>query len=345
MRGGQRQTALVLAGLAARGHEVRLLGPARLAPGCGRANAGLDVVEVPPGSEASPALLLAVAREARSFRPEIVYAGDARGHGAAVFSRAAAAAPLVVHRRVVFPPGRDPLSRLKYRAAARLPRRLARRRGVPRTGGRPGGEGRRRSRRPSGRGLPREHRARAASFPARACGRVRRAEGAGRRRRDPRAARRGRARRDRALPRRRPEASRRRGAGRRARRRRSGARSRATSRTSRRDSPRPTSCSSRPTARAGLSSLVEAMAAGCLAVGHDVGGASRDGRREGRPGSSSRPSTRRRGRRRCSPSSSTPHAARASSLPAARRRASARSRGPSRGVEAELEKARAGRGT
>jgi len=119
MRGGQRQTELVLAGLASRGHEVRLLAR-RGAPLAAAARAaGIDTAEVPAGSEASPVLLLAVAREARSFRPEIVYAGDARGHGAAVFSRAAASAPLVVHRRVVFSPGRDLLSRLKYRAASR----------------------------------------------------------------------------------------------------------------------------------------------------------------------------------------------------------------------------------
>jgi glycosyltransferase involved in cell wall biosynthesis len=119
MRGGQRQSALLLAGLAARGHAVRLLAR-RNAPLAGAARAsGVDTAEVPSGSEASPALLLAVAREARSFRPEIVYAGDAHGHGAAVFGRAAADAPLVVHRRVAFPPGRSPLSRLKYRAAAR----------------------------------------------------------------------------------------------------------------------------------------------------------------------------------------------------------------------------------
>src|SRR5664280_387367 len=119
MRGGQRQTELVLAGLASRGHEVRLLAR-RGAPLAAAARAaGIDTAEVPAGSEASPVLLLAVAREARSFRPEIVYAGDARGHGAAVFSRTAASAPLVVHRRVVFSPGRDLLSRLKYRAASR----------------------------------------------------------------------------------------------------------------------------------------------------------------------------------------------------------------------------------
>ncbi len=119
MRGGQRQSALLLAGLAARGHTIRLLAR-RLSPLAAAARAsGLDTSEVPAGSEASPALLVAVAREARSFRPGIVYAGDARGHGAAVFGRASAGVPLVVHRRVVFTPGRSPLSRLKYRAADR----------------------------------------------------------------------------------------------------------------------------------------------------------------------------------------------------------------------------------
>ncbi len=118
MRGGQRQSALLLAGLAARGHAPRLLAR-RGAPLAAAARAaGIETAEVPSGSEASPALLLAVAREARSFRPGLVYAGDARGHGAAVFSRAASDVPLVVHRRVVFPPGRGPLSRLKYGAAA-----------------------------------------------------------------------------------------------------------------------------------------------------------------------------------------------------------------------------------
>ncbi len=119
MRGGQRQTALLLAGLAARGHDIRLLAR-RAAPLASAARAsGLATGEVPAGSEASPSVLLAVAREARTFRPDLVYAGDARGHGAAVFGRATSVAPLVVHRRVTFPPGRDPLSRLKYRAAAR----------------------------------------------------------------------------------------------------------------------------------------------------------------------------------------------------------------------------------
>jgi glycosyltransferase involved in cell wall biosynthesis len=119
LRGGQRQTVLVLAGLARRGHGVRLLARRASPLAAAARDAGLDVREVPAGSEASPFLLLAVAREARAFAPDVVYAGDARAHGAAVFSRASSSAPLVVHRRVTFPPGADPLSRAKYRAAAR----------------------------------------------------------------------------------------------------------------------------------------------------------------------------------------------------------------------------------
>jgi glycosyltransferase involved in cell wall biosynthesis len=119
MRGGQRQSALLLAGLAARGHDVRLLARRGAPLAADFRAAGFEAVEVPAGSQVSPALLLAVAREARAFRPDLVYAGDARGHGAAVFGRATAIAPLVVHRRVTFPPGKGPLSRLKYRVAAR----------------------------------------------------------------------------------------------------------------------------------------------------------------------------------------------------------------------------------
>jgi glycosyltransferase involved in cell wall biosynthesis len=85
----------------------------------GPSGRGLKVVVVPAGSEASPRLLSAVARAARLAGPSVLWSSDARGHGAAVWSRAAARAPLVVHRRVTFPPGRDLLSRLKYRSARR----------------------------------------------------------------------------------------------------------------------------------------------------------------------------------------------------------------------------------
>lgn len=120
MRGGQRQTCLLLAGLAARGHAIRLVARRRAPLAAAARASGLDVTEAPAGGDASPLLLLAVRRAARDLAPEVVYAGDGRGHGAAAFSRVAAGPPLVVHRRVTFTPGTDPFSRLKYRAAARF---------------------------------------------------------------------------------------------------------------------------------------------------------------------------------------------------------------------------------
>ncbi|MGE5347180.1 MAG: glycosyltransferase [Acidithiobacillales bacterium] len=122
-RGGQTQTALICAGLAARGHAVTLVARRNSALAremYGDAAGGSRVVVAPAGFEASPGLLLAVAREARRLAPEVVWASDARGHGAAVWSRVSPKTPLVVHRRVSFPPGRGPLHRLKYRAARRF---------------------------------------------------------------------------------------------------------------------------------------------------------------------------------------------------------------------------------
>ncbi len=121
LRGGQGQTALLLEALGGRGHAIRFVGRRR-APLAEvlRGHGGIDVVEAPAGPEASPLLLLAVARAAHHFRPDVVYAGDSRGHGAAVWSRASAGRPLVVHRRVDFRPSGNPLSRAKYRAADRF---------------------------------------------------------------------------------------------------------------------------------------------------------------------------------------------------------------------------------
>ncbi len=121
LRGGQRQTALLLVELSRRGHAIRFIGlrGAPLAEAL-RARGRIDVAEAPPGGEASPGLLLSVARAARHFQPDVLYAGDSRGHGAAVWSRATSGRPLVVHRRVAFRPSRHVLSRVKYRAASRF---------------------------------------------------------------------------------------------------------------------------------------------------------------------------------------------------------------------------------
>jgi glycosyltransferase involved in cell wall biosynthesis len=119
-RGGQRQTLLLVSGLARRGHEILLAARERSPLHERAAASGVRVEPMPGGAESAPGILFRLARAARRFAPDVVYAGDARGHGAAVWSRIASQRPLVVHRRVIFPPGRDPLSRLKYRAADRF---------------------------------------------------------------------------------------------------------------------------------------------------------------------------------------------------------------------------------
>jgi glycosyltransferase involved in cell wall biosynthesis len=122
-RGGQTQTALICAGLAARGHAVTLVVRRHSALAhemCGGTSGETRVVEAPARFEASPGLLRAVAAEARRLAPDVVWASDARGHGAAVWSGVSSRAPLVVHRRVTFPPGRGPLSKIKYRVPRRF---------------------------------------------------------------------------------------------------------------------------------------------------------------------------------------------------------------------------------
>lgn len=118
-RGGQRQTHLVSRALAARGHDVAVAVRAGSPLLTDLAADGLEVFPLRPGSEVSPSILLGLARAGRRFRPDVVWASEARGHGAAVWSRLSRTAPLVVHRRVTFPPRPSGLSRLKYRAADR----------------------------------------------------------------------------------------------------------------------------------------------------------------------------------------------------------------------------------
>ncbi len=119
-RGGQVQALLLARELAARGHELSV-GALEGSILAGRAaSAGLDVVPLPGGFEASPRLLLRLARAVRRSRPEVVWAGDAKAHGAAVWSGTSRMVPLVVHRRVIFRPGDGPLARRKYALADRF---------------------------------------------------------------------------------------------------------------------------------------------------------------------------------------------------------------------------------
>ena len=119
-RGGQGQTLHVSRALAARGHAVTV-GASSGSELARRAPAeGLDTLVLPEGAEVSPRLLVRVSRAVRALAPDVLWAGDAKAHGAAVWSGAARSVPLVVHRRVVFPPGRQPLAHVKYAAPSRF---------------------------------------------------------------------------------------------------------------------------------------------------------------------------------------------------------------------------------
>ena len=107
-RGGQRQTALLAAGLAARGVAVTIASPLVHAPGA-------TTIPWFSGSDLS---LRAAWRLARLTPvPDVVHAMDARAHAAAGLARVfGLAAPLVVTRHLE----RPPRGRIKYRGVARF---------------------------------------------------------------------------------------------------------------------------------------------------------------------------------------------------------------------------------
>jgi glycosyltransferase involved in cell wall biosynthesis len=117
-RGGQSQVLLLLRGLAARGHAVLLLAPP--APLLERARAaGLEARAWGARGEWDLPSAFAAARAARDFGADLLHAHTARAHALGWSAARVARRPLVVSRRVALAPGRDPFSRLKYRAAAR----------------------------------------------------------------------------------------------------------------------------------------------------------------------------------------------------------------------------------
>ena len=117
LRGGQRQTLLVSSALAGGGEDVALVAREGSPLARDAAAAGLALHPVRGSGEASPGFVLGLRRAFRSFRPDVVWAGDAWAHGAAVWALLQLRAPLAVHRRVAFAPRLHPLSRLKYAAA------------------------------------------------------------------------------------------------------------------------------------------------------------------------------------------------------------------------------------
>ena len=101
MRGGQWQVLRLMEGLRAAGVETRLVA---------RRGAPLSAMAAARGIELKP-LSLAALREPA----DLVHAHDARAHALAV---GLARAPVIVARRVAFPPGTGMASRWKYSRAA-----------------------------------------------------------------------------------------------------------------------------------------------------------------------------------------------------------------------------------
>jgi glycosyltransferase involved in cell wall biosynthesis len=106
LRGGQHQVLLLLKTMRSAGHSFTLLARAR-SPLFAAAGALRYPVH--------PASLLAVRR--LSSEHDIVHAHDARSH---TLAAVASPKPFVVSRRVAFPVSASPLSKFKYRRAARF---------------------------------------------------------------------------------------------------------------------------------------------------------------------------------------------------------------------------------
>jgi glycosyltransferase involved in cell wall biosynthesis len=103
MRGGQWQALHLMRGLAAAGHQVRLLAPAES-----------PLLRAAAGRQLDARALRLAAIPAAMAGVDLIHAHDARGHTLAVLQ----AKPAVVSRRVAFPVGRGALSQWKYRRAA-----------------------------------------------------------------------------------------------------------------------------------------------------------------------------------------------------------------------------------
>ncbi len=116
-RGGQRQVAFLLRGLAARGHRVRLVVPPG-APLVARLEdaEGVEVVELPMRGEFSVGAARSIGQSLREEDWDLLHTHTPHGISLAHFSRRLGRrVPLVAHRRVDFPLKRNPGARLKKR--------------------------------------------------------------------------------------------------------------------------------------------------------------------------------------------------------------------------------------
>jgi glycosyltransferase involved in cell wall biosynthesis len=118
-RGGQEQAVLLMTGLKHRGHAVELVAVRESAIAARAQAASIRVHEV-----SDSARRIGAARRLRQLirekRFDLVYANEAHALTAAWLARTHRHVPLVVARRVAFPLSHGPISRARYRAAARI---------------------------------------------------------------------------------------------------------------------------------------------------------------------------------------------------------------------------------
>ncbi len=103
-RGGQRQVLLLALGLRDQGHEPLLIG-APDSPLVKRAqSAGLAVAAIPMIADWDLQAARRIRARMKTWRPDIVHAHDARSHALALLALLGSKTPLIVTRRVIFPP-------------------------------------------------------------------------------------------------------------------------------------------------------------------------------------------------------------------------------------------------
>lgn len=119
-RGGQNQVLLTARAMRARGHEVVVACRRGGALAARASEAGLDVRAIPLRGDLWPAGAWALARVLREVAPRVVQLHDPHALSAGLLARLLGPrVPLVATRRVDFAV-KSPLSRAKYRAAARV---------------------------------------------------------------------------------------------------------------------------------------------------------------------------------------------------------------------------------
>jgi len=105
-------------GLRRRGHENLIVCPPSSALAGACRDRGLAVREVPMRSELDGASVVGIARALKAFRPEVAHFHTARAHTLGLAAARLAGTPVkVLSRRVDFPIGKNPFSRMKYRAS------------------------------------------------------------------------------------------------------------------------------------------------------------------------------------------------------------------------------------